>query len=70
MTDTATTPEDRFPELIDVLTLADLLGVKVRYVRRMVAERRVPTVKLGHLVRFDLAEIRRWLEEQRRPSGS
>ncbi len=69
MTDTATTPEDRFPELIDVLTLADLLGVKVRYVRRMVAERRVPTVKLGHLVRFDLAEIRRWLEEQRRPPG-
>ena len=70
MTDTATTPEDRFPELIDVLTLADLLGVKVRYVRRMVAQRRVPMVKLGHLVRFDLAEIRRWLEEQRRPSGS
>ena len=69
MTDTTTTPEDRFPELIDVLTLADLLGVKVRYVRRMVAERRVPTVKLGHLVRFDLAEIRRWLEEQRRPPG-
>ena len=69
MTDTTTTPEDRFPELIDVLMLADLLGVKVRYVRRMVAERRVPTVKLGHLVRFDLAEIRRWLEEQRRPPG-
>ena len=69
MTDTTTTPEHRFPELIDVLTLADLLGVKVRYVRRMVAERRVPTVKLGHLVRFDLAEIRRWLEEQRRPPG-
>jgi predicted DNA-binding transcriptional regulator AlpA len=27
----------------------------------------VPTVKLGRLVRFDLAEIRRWLDEQRRP---
>lgn len=36
----------------------------------MVAERRVPTVKVGRLVRFDLAEIRRWIEEQRRPSRS
>ena len=56
-----------FPELIDIDTLAELLGVGERYVRRMVAERRVPTVKVGRLVRFDLAEIRRWIEEQRRP---
>ena len=57
-----------FPELIDIATLAGMLGVGERYVRRMVAERRVPTVKVGRLVRFDLAEIRRWIEEQRRPS--
>ncbi len=69
MTDTAATTEHRFPELIDVPTLAELLGVKERDVRRMVAERRVPTVKLGYLVRFDLAEIRRWLEGQRRAGG-
>ena len=56
-----------FPELIDISTLAKLLGVGERYVRRMIAERRVPTVKVGRLVRFDLAEIRRWIEEQRRP---
>jgi excisionase family DNA binding protein len=68
MTDAASTTEHRFLELIDAPTLARLLGVKERYVRRMVAERRVSTVKLGHLLRFDLAEIRRWLEEQRRPS--
>ena len=43
--------------------------MKERYVRRMVVERRVPIVKLGHLVRFDLAEVRGWLEDQRRPSG-
>ena len=56
-----------FPELIDISTLAKLLGVGERYVRRMIAERRVPTVKVRRLVRFDLAEIRRWIEEQRRP---
>ena len=58
-----------FPELIDISTLAKLLGVGKRYVRRMIAERRVPTVKVGRLVRFDLAEIRRWIEKQRRPGG-
>ena len=58
-----------FPELIDIATLAELLGVGERYVRRMVAERRVPMVKVGRFVRFDLADIRRWIEEQRRPSA-
>jgi excisionase family DNA binding protein len=60
----------QFPELIDVETLARLLGVGERYVRRMVAERRVPTVKVGHYVRFDISDIRRWIDERRRPDAS
>lgn len=60
----------QFPELIDIETLARLLGVSERYVRRMVAERRVPTVKFGHYVRFDLADIRKWIEGRRRPDAS
>ena len=55
-----------FPELIDIDTLSKLLGVGERDVRRMVAERRMPTVRKERLVRFDLAEIRRWIEGQRR----
>ena len=58
-----------FPELVDLETVATLLGVTKRYVRRMVAERRVPTVKIGHYLRFDLADIRRYVEDQRRPDG-
>ena len=58
-----------FPELIDTGTLAKLLGVGERYVRRMVAERQVPTVRVGRLIRFDLAEIRRWIEERQRPGA-
>jgi excisionase family DNA binding protein len=57
----------QFPELVDIEMVAKLLGVGERYVRRMVAERRVPTVKIGHYVRFDLADIRRFVEEHRRP---
>jgi excisionase family DNA binding protein len=47
--------------------VARLLGVGQRYVRRMVPERRVPAVKIGHYVRFDLADIRRFVKEHRRP---
>lgn len=60
----------QFPELVDIETVAKLLGVGERYVRRMVAERRVPVVKVGHYVRFDLADIRRFVEHHRRPEMS
>jgi excisionase family DNA binding protein len=55
------------PELIDIETLAYLLGDSVRHVRRLVAERRVPYLKVGHFVRFDPAEIVEWLDSSRHP---
>jgi excisionase family DNA binding protein len=55
-----------FPELIDVKTLARLLAVNERYVRRMIQQRRLPTIKVGRLVRFDLADVREWIQRQRR----
>ena len=51
--------------LIDVSATADRLGVSVRYVRRLVAERRIPYFKLGHLLRFDSAEVDDWLDRTR-----
>ncbi|HUZ20796.1 MAG TPA: helix-turn-helix domain-containing protein [Acidimicrobiales bacterium] len=58
----------RFPELVDIETLAPLLGVGERHIRRLVAERRIPYVKWGHLIRFDLEEVLEWLEAARRPA--
>jgi excisionase family DNA binding protein len=58
------------PELIDVETLAKLLKVSVRFVRRLVAERQVPVHKVNSRVRFDLADILRWLGENKRPAAS
>lgn len=68
--DKCTAEQLRFPELVNIGTLACLLAVDERYVRRMVLERRVPIVKVGRLVRFDLADIREWVEQRRRPYGS
>ena len=58
------------PNLVDIDTLAAHLGVSVRHVRRLVAERRIPFLKWGHLLRFDPAEIAAWLEESRVATSS
>ena len=41
------------PHLLTIEQLADHLGVTVRQLRRQIAERRVPYIKVGRLVRFD-----------------
>lgn len=53
------------PTLIDLPTAADRLGVSARYVRRLVAERRIPYIKFGHLLRFDPEEVDAWLDRAR-----
>ncbi|HET7489180.1 MAG TPA: helix-turn-helix domain-containing protein [Acidimicrobiales bacterium] len=52
--------------LIDLPAVADRLGVNHRYVRRLVAEQRIPYVKLGHLLRFDPVELEAWVDRARR----
>ena len=44
-------------ELVPIGEVARLLGISERHVRRLVFERRIPYVKCGHLIRFDLGEI-------------
>ena len=51
--------------LVDIPTVAEALGVTVRHVRRFVAERRIPHVRVGHFIRFDPGDVRRWIDEHR-----
>lgn len=51
--------------LVDLPSVAHRLGVNQRHVRRLVAERRIPFVKWGHLLRFDPVEIEDWLNAGR-----
>lgn len=53
--------------LWDIDAVARRLGVEVRHVRRLVAERRIPYIKWGHLLRFDPADIEAWLDDARQP---
>ena len=51
--------------LLDTDEVAGVLGVTPRHVRRLVAERRIPFVKVGRFVRFEPGELDVWLEQQR-----
>jgi excisionase family DNA binding protein len=53
------------PQLLTIDQLAERLGITVRHVRRLVAEKRVPYLKVGKLVRFDPDEIKQWLASRR-----
>lgn len=53
------------PELVTIDQLSGRLGITVRHVRRLVYERRIPYVKVGRLVRFDVGEIVRWVDSHR-----
>jgi hypothetical protein len=39
--------------------------VETVFVRRLVAERRVPFLKIGKFVRFDPKEVATWIDNQR-----
>ncbi len=52
--------------LLNITEVADVLGVDVRHVRRLVYERRIPYLKWGHLLRFDPDETSAWLDDTRR----
>jgi excisionase family DNA binding protein len=54
-----------FMRLIDSEALASLLGVEIVFVRRLVAERRIPFLKIGKFVRFDPDEVAMWIDDQR-----
>ena len=47
--------------LIDIDEVAERLGVSTRYVRRLVAERRIAYLKVGRLLRFDADVVDAWL---------
>jgi len=54
-------PHPASPALIGLPAVAQRLGVNQRHIRRLVAERRIPFLKWGHLLRFDPTEIDTWL---------
>jgi excisionase family DNA binding protein len=61
---TASVTSTRGP-LLDVDAVAEALGVTPRHIRRLVAERRIPFLKVGKFVRFDPGALDIWLDQRR-----
>ncbi len=59
------TDPDSLPHLLTIDQLVERLGTSNRHIRRLIAERRIPYLKVGKLVRFDPDEITRWLDDSR-----
>lgn len=60
---------DQHRRPLDVNEAAAYLGVTARWVRRAVAERRIPHLKVGRYVRFDQEDLDAYLQRQRVPAG-
>jgi excisionase family DNA binding protein len=67
--------EERTPELDTLLSVeqaAERLGTSVRFVRRLIAERRIAYVKVGRHVRLDPVDVEAFIAASRveiRPSS-
>jgi excisionase family DNA binding protein len=53
------------PTLVDIETVSRSFGISMRQVRRFVAEGTMPFVRVGHLIRFDTAELNKWIDARR-----
>ncbi len=56
--------------LLDKAALADRLNTSRRHIEFLVAERRIPYVKVGRFVRFDPAAIEEWVAAQAIPCST
>ncbi|MDR0707417.1 MAG: helix-turn-helix domain-containing protein [Treponema sp.] len=54
--------------LIDITELERRTAIKQATLRKYVAQRKIPFIKIGRLVRFDLFEIEAWIRERKVPA--
>ena len=50
--------------LIDIEELSRMLSIPVGSIYNLVSRRRIPFVKIGRRIRFDLGDISRWIKDQ------
>ena len=49
------------PRLVDIRVVANYIDVSIDTVYTMVSQRRIPFVKVGRLLKFDLKAIDAWI---------
>ena len=54
--------------LIDIGRVSEYLDVKVNTIYSWVNQRKIPYVKVGRLIKFDLQDINLWIAQRKEPS--
>ena len=49
-------------ELCDIKELSSYLKVSIPEIRKLVREKRIPNLRIGKMIKFDLVSINKWLE--------
>lgn len=57
----------QFPELVDIKGAATYLSTSIRHVRRLVQKTELDFVKIGGKLRFDKADLQRYVDDHRYP---
>lgn len=51
--------------MVDIHTLAKELDLSESWIYLQIAQKKIPFVRLGRTIRFDMKEIHQWLEAKR-----
>jgi excisionase family DNA binding protein len=62
--------ELRSENILTFKEVCSLLKLNPHHVRSLVFKKQIPHLKIGRLLRFDLAEIEKWIEISRSSGGS
>lgn len=49
-------------ELCDIKELSSYLKVSIPEIRKLVREKRIPNLRIGKMIKFNLVSINNWLE--------
>ena len=49
-------------ELCDIKELSSYLKVSIPEIRKLVRDRKIPNLRIGNMIKFDLNSINKWLE--------
>jgi len=52
-------------KLLSPQELSDVLSISIETVYAWTSQKRIPYIKMGRLVRFNMDEVNKWLEKQR-----
>lgn len=55
-------------ELLTIPEAAEYLSVNERWIKRQIANRRIPFIKVGHFIRFEKPELDAFLDSNRVPA--